>query len=377
MGISANVRLSDSIADTVLLDNFTGSGALSAHTPDTAPVGSSWSVINGTFGDLSGGYLPYGSGASGLAIIDCGLADCEITFRLKYFNVGDLCSSIAFRCNSAGSDKYTVGLLSSGGNSWISTGYSGVPGGVQLPPGYSIFGNRYSMTAGEYYTFRMYMSGALFRVTDEAGGILIAANSAAKLTQTYVGVSVFQPYGGWDSIEVKSFTHRIHYFGVIGDSMSNEPGEWPGIVSAFRLNGFSYPNNYSVSGSTVVNQMAGQAASVVAANPTCTLIQLGTNDGWPSATFQTKYYDGLMALQAGMPGKPIYAMGVFPKTSDSDRAGKNAAIQAAVASAVSAGANVQYWDTDYWISPATDTDDGLHPNATGQNKIAGEILARF
>jgi hypothetical protein len=39
--------------------------------------------------------------------------------------------------------------------------------------------------------------------------------------------------------------------------------------------------------------------------------------------------------------------------------------------------NCAYWNTDGWIDPATDTSDGLYPNAGGQIKIANQVLARL
>jgi hypothetical protein len=358
----------------VFLDEFSGSGPLTAHTPDIAPPGASYTIIAGTFADLSSGILTYASGTYGRAVIDSSLADCELRFRIKHFNVASQASSVLFRSNSAGSDFYEAGTWGAAGVSYIT---AGIPGAVPLPPSNTVNTQTYPMTAGQYYTFRILLKGPFFRLLDPSGVLLLAANMAAKLTQTYIGPRVQQAYGAWDFIEVKPFTTRLQYFGVCGDSISNDPTEWPGLVSVYHNNGMCYPNNYAQSGAQVVYHLSTQAASVVAANPDYTFIALGTNDGWPSATFETKYYDGLMILHNGLPGKPIYCLGVFPKTVDSDRAGKNAAIQAAVASAAAAGANAVYWNTDGWIDPATDTSDGLHPNAAGQLKICNEILSRL
>lgn len=358
----------------VFLDEFSGTGPLTAHTPDIAPPGASYTLIAGTFADLSSGYLTYGTGTYGRAVIDSSLADCEIRFRIKHFNVTSQGSSILFRGDSAGTDFYEAGSWASAGVSYITCG---VPGAVPLPPSNAVNTQSYPMTVGQYYTFRILLKGPFFRLLDPSGALLLAANLAAKLTQTYIGPRVQQAYGAWDFIEVKPFTTRLQYFGVCGDSISNDATEWPGLVSVYHNNGMCYPNNYAASGSQVAYHLSTQAASVVAANPNYTFIAMGTNDGWPSAGFQDTYYNGLMVLQNGLPGKPIYALSVFPKTSDSDRAGKNAAIEAAVASAVSAGANAAYWNTDGWFDPATDTSDGLHPNAAGQLKICNEVLSRL
>lgn len=358
----------------VFIDTFSGGGALADHVPDKAPVGAAYSIIAGTFNTLSGGYLTYNSGTYGRAVINCSLSDFEMEFRLKHFNKTSQASSVLLRSNSAGTDYYEVGTWANLGVTYIT---AGIPGAVPYPPSNSVNSQIFAMTEGQYYTFKALLKGPFFRLLDANDNVLLASLQAAKTGQTYIGPRVQQAFGGWDYIKVKPFSRPLKYFGVIGDSISNEPNEWPGLVSVGYNGSMSQPNNYAASGSQVTYHLSGQAASVVTANPNFTFVAMGTNDGWPSAGFQNAYYTGLMVLQNGMPGKPIYALGVFPKTSDSDRAGKNAAIEAAVASAVSAGANVTYWNTDGWIDPATDTGDGLHPNSAGHTKIANEVISRL
>lgn len=80
--------------------------------------------------------------------------------------------------------------------------------------------------------------------------------------------------------------------------------------------------------------------------------------------------------------KRIYVFGEFNVDSgffsSTIRNNMNTAISNAVTAAMTATgqSNMTYINTDNWISPATDTSDGAHPNTTGTGKIITEINSR-
>lgn len=361
--------------DWVLLDEFVGSGALTSHTPDIYPVGSSWAILNGTFGNLSGGFLPYTSGTFGKSTINCGLSDFEIIWRSKFFSsAGSKASGIHIRgTNSA--IGYGIGIFRSVGIDYIEWD---IPGSTPVHSSQSVGGNRIlTLVNGNYYAWKLMIKGQHARLWDEFGNLILAASSAAKLTDTYVGTYNEQAVGNWDFIQVRPITSDFITFSVCGDSISNDVSEWPFKTGANYNNGYSYPINHAVSGSSILGHMAGQVGQCITDNADFTIVALGTNDG-TNPNMQTTYQTQLETLWASL-GKPIFACGVFPKTATAERTTQNGYIQAAVSGAIGNGVDVTYWDTDGWIDPTigVDTTDGLHPNATGQTKITNEILSRL
>lgn len=83
---------------------------------------------------------------------------------------------------------------------------------------------------------------------------------------------------------------------------------------------------------------------------------------------------GAKAFGEQNPKAIIYAIGILPRADpgDNSRDEKNVRIAAAASAA-----SVTYWDTDGWIDPVTDTDDGLHLTAAGHIKVANEVLSRL
>jgi len=356
----------------VLLDQFTGTGALTAHTPDICPAGSSWAIINGTFANLSGGYLPYTTGANGKALINCGLDEFEIRWKSKHFtSAGSYASGVMFRSNNLGNSFYAIGTQCI---STVSSIYFNVPGQIILWPGQTN-GNTWTQTLvnNTYYEWRAWIKGGICRVYNATGALVLAAASAVKTGQYFVGPFCEQPFGNWDFIEVKPVTRRLINFSVMGDSISNDPGEWPNNFAAKHNNGYCYPTNHAVAGSTVWSQMDTQTDQCeLDTTADFTIVALGTNDN-EANNIQAKYQANLEELY-GTRGKPIYCMGILNKTDETYRATNNTRIAAAVAAAVANGVNATYWNTDGWIDPATDTSDGLHPNAAGQIKIANQVV---
>lgn len=230
-----------------------------------------------------------------------------------------------------------------------------------------------TMTVGQYYEWRMVLKSNIFRVYDASGALMLAASNAVKTTQTYIGPYCEQPQGNWDFIEVKPVTHKFVTFSVMGDSISSEDSSWHGIAAAKHNNGYCYPLKHANIGAQVAAQMDYYTELSTADNADFTIILLGTNDG---TNFTAEYQENLQELWGAL-HKPIYAMGVLPKTNTSGRATQNGYIEAAVASAQAAGVNVTYWNTDSWIDPATETSDGLHPTSAGDIKIADQVLARL
>ena len=252
-----------------------------------------------------------------------------------------------------------------------------IPGSTIVHPSQTSGNGRIvSLVNGNYYTWKLMIKGQHARLWDEAGALTLAASSAAKLTDTYVGTYNEQAVGNWDFIQVKPITRHFITFSICGDSISNDVSEWPYKTGANHNNGYSYPINHAVSGSSVIGQMATQVAQCITDNADFTIIALGTNDGM--ANIQTIYQTQLQTLWAAL-HKPIYACGVFPKTATAERTSQNGYIVAAVAVAQAAGVDVTYWNTDDWIDPTigVDTSDGLHPNAAGQEKITTQVLARI
>jgi hypothetical protein len=356
----------------VLLDNFAGSGALTSHTPDIYPAGSSWNITNGAFGNLSGGYLPYDTGVNGRAVIDCGLADFELRWRSKHYSAaeGAYAGGIALRSNAAANDFYGVGTLYESGLQYI---YWQLPS-IKVHTDQAN-ANKYQLPLvnNTYYTWKIIIQGAFARLFDESGVLILASQAAEKLTNTYVGPSVQFYYGSWDFIEVKPVTQTFITFSVSGDSISDSSDDWPGQLSCHHNNGYCLLYNNAVAGSTVEYQMASHVTKCITDNADFTIVALGTND---SNSVHDTYETQLNRLYSNI-HKPIYAMGVLPKSPEGSRADRNSEIVAAVSDAQAAGTNVTYWNTDGWIDPATDTSDGLHPTAAGHIKIMNEVLSRI
>jgi len=372
--VSPAVHCGAAAVAPILLDNFAGSGALTAHTPDIAPVGSSWAIISGVFGNLSGGYLPYLNTNWGKAIINVGVDNFELRYKSKYktLTAGLEHGGVMFRSDAAGSDFSYLDYSYSGSSPIL---FCSLGGGVKLDPSQPGVNSCYiTVTGDQFYEWRLLLNGGMWRVYNADGTMIMTGSGAAGTGKYYVGPFNMQNAypSAWDFIEVKPITAHIINFSVMGDSISNNVNEWPYIVAARSNNGYCWTLDHAVSGSSIMSHMDLQTDLCEADNAEFTIVALGTNDG--GADITTVYQQNLIELY-GTLGKPIYAVGIFPKDPDTYRTLQNGRIQTAVSNAQSAGVNVTYWDTDGWIDPATDTSDGLHPNESGQLKIANEILA--
>jgi hypothetical protein len=159
---------------------------------------------------------------------------------------------------------------------------------------------------------------------------------------------------------------------ILGDSTDNGWDAWHGYMArdyTYRQIGVV---DHSVPGQSVMGHMAAQAAACEHDDADIIICALGANDGVSTDALITEYAKNLALLKTTNPRAVLYGMGVKPATTNPGRAGTNARIQAACAQE-----GAIYWNTDGWITPLTDTADGLHPNAAGHQKIAAQALSRL
>lgn len=132
--------------------------------------------------------------------------------------------------------------------------------------------------------------------------------------------------------------------------------------------------NIASNGYHVFDDFAPSVALATTYNPEIIIVMLGTNDN-DIEDFAALYQASLEQLKTDHPTAAIYCVDLFNSTSipHGTRAYKNAQIAIAVGNVE----GVTLWNTDGWIDPVTDTDDGYHPNAAGGLKVANEILSRL
>jgi len=116
------------------------------------------------------------------------------------------------------------------------------------------------------------------------------------------------------------------------------------------------------------NNLAGQVTAAALDWADQAFFLIGTNDTDSSDTFRSIYEGQVNALKTSNPVAAIYLLGVLPKTTEGNRATLNGMI-----STVATNTGATYINTDGWIDPATDTSDGIHPTATGHQKIADAL----
>lgn len=360
----------------VLLDNFNGTDAFADHVPDIYPVGSAWSIKRGTWQTCSGGEARYSATTFGSAVINMGTADFEITCRLKCTAGTGYQYGFLFRSNSDATNRFAL---------LFGTANFGIAKFTTLTTIAAYYTLIHSgFTDGTYYTLRVlcfsnyirvYMDGSLLTFTSGASEYQTdyAANTYVGLG-TYQGANTFR----WDSLFVRPVDQsQTVRFIVIGDSISDDRNEWAGIVSRNYHNGLGYLYAlHAAAGARVELNMDAYVAAAAGDNADIAMILLGTNDSI-GYDLTAEYQENLIELAGTNTNATIYALGILNRTgiTEAERDTRNGYIQAAVAGAVGAGANVIYWNTDGWIDPATDTSDGLHPTAAGHAKIAVRALA--
>lgn len=356
------------LAPLVLYDTFTGLGPFASHVPDVAPAGSGWSILSGSFSDLNGSdILNYSSGTNARAIIDTGLNDFDLTARFRVIDAAQDEIVVIVRGNASLS-SYIRPYLNSYADRVQFTVYGG---------GGGAFGS-YPLTNNTYYTLRVLGWGKTIRMYVE--GNYVAGSDANTTPGTYVGLSKLQATSGpiWDWVRVERIDQtewkRITF---IGDSITAANPGWFSPLCTSYHNGLTKPNNHAFPGAKAGGtDFANQVTSTVTEKDSMdfTLILIGTNDG---SDFTANYIAQLINLWNTWPGRPIYVLGILNRNPDNNRKVFNGYILSAVASAQASGVNVTYWITDGWIDPLIDTNDGLHPNATGNAKIVAQVLARL
>jgi len=203
----------------VLLDQFTGSGTLTAHTP-TSTGGSSWAIISGTFGSLSGGYLPYSTTNSGKALINVAYLtlSCATSQNIRR---SPPTSSMAgdVRSNDLGTDFYYIDYGYNTG-----AGIASNLGNIMLDPVKQPAANFYlnAMTANAYYEWKILLSGGFSRVYDSSGVLKMAGGGWSKRAIIMLDLQRAGAILRWDFIEVKPVSSRIYKFSIMGDSISDQ-----------------------------------------------------------------------------------------------------------------------------------------------------------
>ena len=370
----------------ILLDNFNGTGAITDHLPDVYPTGSSYIVPAGSFGELSGGYLPYVATTNyGETIINLGVDDYLLEFRANYtYIVSQETGGMGFRSKSDGD---LTGYIITGYHAIREkpyvTGLGGTfftfdptnQGGAQFHDAVLVDGN--------FYTWKLYVCGTDMWLLDENDNLMLRSFDLAGDGNNYAGQYTITRHDAtkWDWWRVSPWLDSyVKTFNVMGDSISNSFSEWPGWVACGKNGGMTSVKNHAVPFSTIISEMDTQTDECEADLATCkidyTIIALGNNDASaptpPDLT--AEYQENLIELY-GTLGKPIYCMATFDWLSTTGWGKVNANIQTAITNAVAVGVDATYWDTGGWLDPLTDLADGIHPNAAGSAKIATEILA--
>lgn len=363
----------------LLHDTFIGSGALTSHTPDIFPTGASWSVLNGTFNTLDGGYARYTSGNMGNALIDCGSAEIELTCTLLTAHDSNTDYGITFRGDGvkndikmwfAGGVKPSLNVIAAA-NIYNAVAYIPSSWDILRPTADTYQTYRMSMFGNQY---RLYIDGLLAQIYEDSGNYY--------LTNTRVGLCTYHGSTAprWDTLTVRPLPEPVAYLNILGDSISVASSTWPYYFQAYHNAGCaSISDNNATAGATAkaltANHFHDQAAQQIAtgSNPDTILILIGTNDAI-GQDFTAVYTDTLSDLVTGNSKAEIYCLGVLDRTgvTEAQRITKCGYIQAAVAAN---GARCHYIETGGWITPATDTSDGLHPTAAGHIKIARALLA--
>jgi lysophospholipase L1-like esterase len=347
----------------ILLDNFDGAGAITAHTPDIGPAATPWVIGAGAFNNLASGFLQVNSN-SGHCELDCSVTDADVVavFKLKAAKTVGL----VWRVN--GTDFY--GLILYPDSNWFRV----VRGGTNLATIYPSPAEAPDQT----YTVKLELYGSLHRLYLD--GVFQTEVTSALHTGTKFGIytGLAGVGGGYaDSITVFPAPTWQRLL-VIGDSISVcTAGKWPwDFCHALYATGHTFYTGRAASGAKIITEMDGQVAAAVSDNPDLIIIAMGTNDTSPTG-IQAKVEANIDTLKSDHPGIPIYCINVLPRWTDNtgatpvDKAANRAAIAAACATK-----SVPCWDTftDPWIT-AADTLDGLHPNDTGNTKINARLMA--
>ena len=370
----------------VVYDAFTGSGALADHTPDVAPAGASWAVLNGSFANLSGGVLPYTSGNYGVALLNSGLADCEVQAVCRADHSG-----LVVRSNADATNRIVFYPYSTTGIVQIRRCTALAESGIV----YQSADAGFPTTVGTDYTLTIYCHNELVRCFID--GVNCADYwDATYTTNTYQGVGGIFGGNAWDNYSVRA-ERRWKTQLVFGDSISyhteaenavldfceSQNAKWATRLAPSRNRGRMWSRSRAINGAGICNgatRLSDEIATAIAAGDEADVIlcALGTNDPPATAGITAEYQSCLQSIAAAWPGVPIYCMGVFGTTGAWNYGtAENAATMDAKIRAAAMAEGATFVETYGWIDPATDTSDGLHPNAAGNIKIAAGMLAEL
>lgn len=191
---------------------------------------------------------------------------------------------------------------------------------------------------------------------------------------------------------------------ALGDSITGSPGCWRALLwqklqAAGVTNtdfvgtlppqgcGFTYDGENEGHGGYLATNIANQSLLpgwLAATDPDVVLMHLGTNDVWSNiapATILAAFSTLVDQMRAGNPGMRILVAQIIPvdPPSCTECAARtvafNAAIPAWAASKSTAASPITVVDQWTGFVPATDTGDGVHPNAAGDAKIANRWYA--
>lgn len=177
---------------------------------------------------------------------------------------------------------------------------------------------------------------------------------------------------------VANYSRRLSMLGDSIETQADSHWNWFRQVVASYNGGDCVSTIHAAAGAGVLAGTTPLATEVTASsgdNSNILFIALGTNDG--SATgLQAEIEEQIPILKASNPTGIVIYLNVWPRWTDSgggtpvDRSAQRAAISAACTTL-----GVICWDT--YTSPwftAADTLDGLHPNASGHDKITAKVL---
>jgi lysophospholipase L1-like esterase len=185
----------------------------------------------------------------------------------------------------------------------------------------------------------------------------------------------------------------------LGDSITGSPGCWRALLwqrlqTAGRTNvdfvgtlppqgcGFTYDGENEGHGGFLVTNVADQNQLppwLSATHPDVVLMHFGTNDVWsnrPTATILAAFGKLVDQMRASNPRMKVLVAQILPMTPSSCPecaqrvADLNAAIPAWAAAKTTAASPVTVVDQWTGFNTTTDTGDGVHPNDSGNRKIA-------
>lgn len=379
----------------VLQDDFAGSDGvtLNGRTPT---VGGNWTKASGTVDSwyTTTGGKAYSSGIAFAGVfVDVGAADVSIACDLAIVSgsfmlvrvasdAADFTGGMLVRLNAA-SDLLEV---LTGGGSVIASASLTVDTATTYPATIYHYKGHVVFTVGGV-TIHGWVYDYILGGPDSGYTALIPTGTRVGPDWTNCNTATM------DNIVVYSLARAdaIH-ISCIGDSITpfdRSAAGWPKSVAEDLNSGITQLRTYCGGGEglskvgTSGNSALIQAQNIVtnSDDPDHIIIHIGTNDDAASVAAATPntveaLMDELLNYlinTGGYAASKIKVMEILPNSIETYHASNRAEIAASVAS----HPGVTLWDTTDWINHATDTDDGLHPNATGHGKIATRILSNL